>query len=153
MAGLILTAASERILVTNGIQAAAGVKGALNGVFCGLVTAPFVPAPNRVLADFTEAAYTAYARQAVTWGAPFGQADGSYLVLGAAPLLYQIGGGDAPVTIHGYILASLATAGVLVAMEAFDAPLELVNADRGLGLILEFDIGRPLDWGTARLVF
>jgi hypothetical protein len=153
MAGLILTAAAEKTLVTNAVQAAAGVKGALNGVFCGLVTADFISAPNRVLADFTEASYTAYARQAVTWGVPFGQADGSYLVLGAAPLLYQIGSADSPVTVYGYVLTSLATAGVLVAMEKFDAPLELLNADRGLGLLLEFDVGRPADWGTARVVF
>lgn len=150
MGDLVLTDSALTTVITNIVQAATGAAaGALNGAFLGLVTASFVPDRLRKLADLTEAAYTAYARQAITWGPPRFLSDGEWGTVATGTESFTIGAGDTGIVVYGYLIASALTAGNLLGCALFDAPFPLTDSTDLCAVVPRLVLPLGNTWGKA----
>jgi hypothetical protein len=105
----------------------------LFGAFLGLYTAGPTPAAGSLLANFTEATFTGYARQGVTWNTPTNEPDGSQSVLGNLAV-FELSNTTTLNTIVGaLIIANDST--TLLAAEQFAATIPLANTSDGFGYI------------------
>lgn len=147
MGDLVLTDATLSAVVTNLLQAAAGVKGALNGAFLGLIAAPFTPDRRRVLADVTEPTYATYARQAVAWGTPEFMSDGEWGTVATGVYTFRTAPGDPALVVYGVLLASAATAGSLLATALMEDPYPLATSSDVCVLVPRLVLPLGNAWG------
>ena len=92
--------------------------------YCGLFTNNVIPTYNTVLAGLTEAVYTGYAEQAVTFETVYGKPDGSIVL--QTTLLEFAGPTDTTGQIcYGYFILDAITSGNLLMAELFAVPINL----------------------------
>jgi hypothetical protein len=127
--------------LANLLATAVGNVGALNGVKVGLYTnTPYIWTENSKLADLTEAAYTGYLQQAVTWLSswinPNGMAEvaGDTLIFEPSALLL------APVTIIGYFIVD-STGLILLGGDNLPTPIILQQTTDAVPIVPDFTLG------------
>lgn len=116
------------------LSALAGVAGTLNGVLIALFKNDFAPNQDSLIADFTEADYTGYARStAVVWGTPFINVDGVAEMI-APGKQFQPSGTTVANTIYGYYVVDSGGTD-LVYSERFATPVPLAGPLDALPII------------------
>lgn len=111
-------------IVGNQTWALAVLTDALAGVLTANKVALFqsntIPTPNMVLGDYTEATYTGYAKEAVTWSVPTVADDGTVEVIGIVGE-FRPTGTAVTNAIYGVLLVDT-TGAILYGAARFDAP-------------------------------
>jgi hypothetical protein len=126
--------------------------GPLVGAHVGLFTAwPGSYSPTRVIGDLTEAGYTDYARQPAVFGTPYTGSDG-WVSVPVGELEWRPTDAVTPNTVIGLFLASAITAGVLLGVEAFAAPVALQTALDFLKTVTEVRVNPEQVFGESSLI-
>jgi hypothetical protein len=120
--------------------------------FVGLYTAVTGHGENTVLADLTQATGAMATRQEVTtWTTPYLLADGSW-VADSPTMEFRPADGTEAQTVQGLFIASLIAAGVLKAYWPFPAPVELLDHDHAVSVIIRVRVD-PRGQSDANIVF
>lgn len=133
--------------------ASGNFDGPLRGSWVGLFT-DAAPGLNvdTLLADLTEADFAGYGKVALTWGPPHVEGDSAYAV---ATGLSTFAPSDAvtPNVCYGYfVVDSTGPPGLLLFAEMFPQPISMGNAEAYLGIVNQFKVGDPANYGAADLV-
>ena len=96
------------------------LAGVLTANKVALYQNDIIPTPNRPLGDYTEATYSGYAKEAITWSAPTLADDGSVEVLGIVGE-FRPTSSVVVNSIYGLMLVDT-TGAILYAAARFDAP-------------------------------
>jgi hypothetical protein len=123
--------------------------GPLFGAKVHLYTAGPILGPRNLIADFTEAAYTGYTSQTVTWGTPYFDVDGNGKIEGGVQSFILSADLTGPVTILGYFVTDTAGTGLKYA-ELFTAPQVIQFAGDAIVFILQYE--EAPSPGTAALL-
>lgn len=126
-------------------------KGPLAGLKIVLYTALAAqPSQSSVWDNLTEANYTGYVRQDVTWAGPFDTAGGSALVSDATT--WTPTDDATPQTIMGYALVTDTVPPVLKALENYPSPIPMVGPVDGFVMTIQAGILSLVNLGTAAVV-
>lgn len=128
-------------------------SGVLDGLFLGLGQFPTgTLTPDQGLSAITEASYTGYARQAVTWHGPYIDGRGNIAIQSAADFFVPT---DSVVTntITSMFLADALTAGNLILSEVLPGGNIILNGPTtafGLSVIFQLPVGT--DYGDVVVI-
>lgn len=123
--------------------------GPFKGAFIGLATAGPNPDPTKLRADYTEATYTGYVRQAIgTAGASFNGTDGLTKIVFPG-LQFQPTDAVSPNTILHVLIFDASTNGNLLAVDKLEAGYPLPDANSALVYVPEIGFDPASNYGNA----
>lgn len=120
---------------------------AFDGASVRLIKAPFVPAPNLVLADLTTADYTGYVNVSPAVAGVIWDNDSGDAVLSLESAHFQPTGSATPNDIYGWVCygGAGAFAGLIIAMGVFDEPIPMNGVADAIDVIVRIAIGQPAE--------
>jgi hypothetical protein len=109
----------------------------MHGAFLGLYTAGPTPNVGSLLSNFTEATFTGYSRQPLTWSAPINEPDGSASVIGSLSQ-FNLSATTTLNTVTGALVIANDSV-TLLGAESFAGLINLVNVGDGFGYVAKIN--------------
>lgn len=128
---------SQKVMQSMIDHATSSFNGPLDGTYLGLFTATTGISPQMTLSNFTEAAFTGYARAAAgTWVGPLIPPGANYYAVLSQQVVFESTSGASNELEIGWLLADAISAGNVVAAGTFDSPIPIVGNGAGFAMSL-----------------
>jgi len=126
--------------------AAANYTGVVGNCTVGLFTAWPGFSPDLAITDLTEADFTGYVQQAVTWSTPYESSDEDAAMTSGDHVFRPTDAVTPNIVIGAFLLDDDSN---LVAAGTFDDVIPLEDADDQASILLTLDLSTTIDYGSA----
>jgi hypothetical protein len=150
---VIVNATAQKIVASlTGTVPPGPANGPFHGAYLALVVSAQDWSNNATIASIVEADFTGYVRQATApLGLPY-YTDDSRIAQDFQAINWQASDAVQPNVIQGYAWVDALTAGNLLALERFPAPISMGTAGDGMTVLPRIELPPMADWGEASVV-